>query len=76
MIRKFRKLIKRSSEKNYELQSPQAETTAQEQAADKKPSRQIAVTRSYSVKDSRTGKSSADSMDELFASDAGWNGGR
>ncbi|KAA8625052.1 hypothetical protein PtrSN002B_006133 [Pyrenophora tritici-repentis] len=76
MIRKFRMLVKRGTEKEYELQSPEAETAAHNQAADKKSSRQIAVTRSYSVEDSRTGKSGGDSMDELFAPDAGWNNGR
>ena len=76
MIRKFKMLIKRSGEKNYELQSPQAEIAVHEQAADKNSDRQIAVTRSYSVECSRTGKSSADNMDELFAPNAGWNGGR
>ncbi|KNG51502.1 integral membrane protein [Stemphylium lycopersici] len=66
----LRTWIWRSNEKSYELGSAEADK------GNNKLNRQIAVTRSYSVRDSNTGKSSGGSMDELFAPSAGWNGGR
>lgn len=76
LVRRFRMLVKRSSEKDHELQSTGSDAAAHKQAASKNSGRQIAVARSYSVEDSNTGKSRGDSMDELFAPNAGWNGGR
>jgi hypothetical protein len=74
-IRKLKMFGKRSGEKSYELRSGDADTD--KQANDKMSDRQIAVTRSYSVQGSKgTGKSDGDSMDDLFAPYAGWNGGR
>jgi hypothetical protein len=76
-IRKLKIFGKRSGEKSYELRSGDADTDAGKRANDKMSDRQIAVTRSYSVQGSKeTGKSDGDSMEDLFAPHAGWNGGR
>jgi hypothetical protein len=77
-FRKLRIFAKRSGEKSYELQSADADggPDAVKQASDSKSDRQIAVTRSYSVQGSKTGKSDGDSMEDLFAPNSGWNGGR
>jgi hypothetical protein len=70
-IRKLKIFGKRSGDKSYELRSGDADTDADRQA------NEIAVTRSYSVQGSKeTGKSDGDSMEDLFAPHAGWNGGR
>ncbi|KAI4615922.1 hypothetical protein J4E83_006590 [Alternaria metachromatica] len=74
-IRKLKMFVKRSGEKSYELQSADADTDATKQADDR-PDHRIAVTKSYSVQGSKTGKSDGDSMEDLFAPNAGWNGGR
>lgn len=73
--RKLRMPKKRNNEKDLELRDIEADHAARRQAKNKL-NRQIAVTRSYSVQDSKTGKSSGDSMEDLFAPSAGWNGGR
>ena len=75
-IRKLKLFGKRSGEKSYKLRSADADTDGGKHASDKMSDRQIAVTRSYSVQGSKTGKSDGDSMDDLFAPHAGWNGGR
>ena len=75
-IRKLKLFGKRRGEKSYELRSADADADAGNQANDKLSDHQIAVTRSYSVHGSKTGKSDGDSMDDLFAPHAGWNGGR
>lgn len=72
-IRKLKMFVKRSGEKSYELQSADADATKH---IDNRLDRRIAVTRSYSVSGSKTGKSDGDSMEDLFAPTAGWNGGR
>jgi hypothetical protein len=70
-IRKLKIFGKRSGDKSYELRSGDADTDADRQA------NEIAVTRSYSVQGSKEiGKSDGDSMEDLFAPHAGWNGGR
>ncbi|KAF1943289.1 hypothetical protein EJ02DRAFT_433398 [Clathrospora elynae] len=74
--RKFRIFGKRSEEKTYELRISDADADAVKRANDKKSDGQIAVTRSYNVQGSKTGKSDGDSMEDLFAPTAGWNGGR
>jgi hypothetical protein len=73
-IRKLKMFVKRSGEKSYELQSADADTDAAKHGDDRLD-RRIAVTQSYSV-NSKTGKSDGDSMEDLFAPNAGWNGGR
>ncbi|CAN9177390.1 unnamed protein product [Alternaria alternata] len=72
-IRKLKMFVKRNGEKSYELQSADADATKH---VDNRLDRRIAVTRSYSVSGSKTGKSDGDSMEDLFAPTAGWNGGR
>ncbi|EMD58481.1 hypothetical protein COCSADRAFT_104006 [Bipolaris sorokiniana ND90Pr] len=74
-VRKFKMFKKHSNGGKFELRSTNAEKDARKQA-NNKLNRQIEVTRSYSVRDSRTGKNNGDSMDDLFAPTAGWNGGR
>jgi len=66
---------KHSNGGKFELRSTNAEKDTRKQA-NNKLNRQIEVTRSYSVRDSRTGKDNGESMDNLFTPTAGWNGGR
>ncbi|CAG5156828.1 uncharacterized protein ALTATR162_LOCUS4621 [Alternaria atra] len=75
-IRKLKMFVKRSGEKSYELQSADAGADAAKHDDDNRLDRRIAVTRSYSASGSKTGKSDGDSMEDLFAPNAGWNGGR
>lgn len=70
-IRKLKIFKMRSSGQKFALRSRDADEDANRQT--NKSNRQIAVTRSYSVRDTKTGNENGDSMDELFAVDAGWN---
>ncbi|XP_014552708.1 hypothetical protein COCVIDRAFT_41175 [Bipolaris victoriae FI3] len=74
-VRKFKMFRKHSNGGKFELRSTNAEKNARKQASNKL-NRQIEVTRSYTVRDSKTAKDNGDSMDDLFAPTAGWNGGR
>jgi hypothetical protein len=74
-VQKLKMFRKRKNGEKYSLRSADADKDASRQANDKL-NRQIAVTRSYSVRDSNTGKDNGDSMEDLFVPNAGWNGGR
>ncbi|KAI8941323.1 hypothetical protein NX059_002550 [Plenodomus lindquistii] len=65
--RRFKFFGKRSDANTYELQGARAAEESTPNQGDKAGGR-IAVTRSYSVRASKTGKTDTDSMDELFSS--------
>ncbi|USP74480.1 uncharacterized protein yc1106_01754 [Curvularia clavata] len=73
-VGKLKMLKLRNAGQRLELHNTDPEQGASRQV--NKAHHQIAVTRSYSVRDAKRGKENSDSMDELFGPNLGWNESR